>query len=320
MLLKAADDKTRRLALLQDLQKSDRLDYRQKRWLRDELSRTKLGIQGESESAHYLDNYFKDGQNHVVLHDLRFEFEGEVAQIDHLVINRLWGMYLIETKNYAAHLTINERGEYSVDYDGDCFGVPSPLEQSKRHERVLRRLLQRLEIGHRTGAELEMHHVVMFSPKVIIKRPPVDVLDTSNIIKADQFPTWHEKYVARNVGVAEVLKGLANVRSTDTIRDWGEKLMRQHRPENPLRLPDFMQPKPANAAPAQPPRSAAAAAIEVRPSQPATAKAEPGPVPQKRLICLTCGDKISFAEGKFCWNNEARFKGGQYCRTHQGQF
>ncbi|WP_088287324.1 hypothetical protein [Ideonella sp. A 288] len=31
----------------------------------------------------------------------------------------------------------------------------------------------------------------------------------------------------------------------------------------------------------------------------------------------TCGAKLSFAEGKFCWNNEARFGGLQYCREHQ---
>ena len=37
MLIKSADDKTKRLALLEDLQKSTLLDTRQKEWLRDEL-------------------------------------------------------------------------------------------------------------------------------------------------------------------------------------------------------------------------------------------------------------------------------------------
>ena len=30
--------------------------------------------------------------------------------------------------------------------------------------------------------------------------------------------------------------------------------------------------------------------------------------------------KISYEEGKFCWNNDRRLKGGQYCRTHQAGF
>jgi hypothetical protein len=38
---------------------------------------------------------------------------------------------------------------------------------------------------------------------------------------------------------------------------------------------------------------------------------------RRKLICATCGQKISFAEGKFCWNNEAWFGGLQYCRKHQ---
>ena len=85
MLLKSADDKSKRLALLDDLQKSSQLDPQQKKWLRNDLQRCKKGIQGERESSHYLGSYFKDGENHVVLHDLRLVFEEEVAQIDHLV-------------------------------------------------------------------------------------------------------------------------------------------------------------------------------------------------------------------------------------------
>ena len=114
MLLKSADDKSRRLALLEDLQRSPVLDFTQKKWLKEELMRQKKGIQGERESASYLNSHFKDGVNHVVMHDLRFAFDGEVAQIDHLIINRAFGIYLIETKNYAGNLVINDHGEFTV--------------------------------------------------------------------------------------------------------------------------------------------------------------------------------------------------------------
>ena len=40
----------------------------------------------------------------------------------------------------------------------------------------------------------------------------------------------------------------------------------------------------------------------------------------KKLICAHCREKISFPEGKFCWNNAKRFGGLQYCREHQGLF
>jgi hypothetical protein len=87
MLLKSADEKSKRVALLEDLQKSQLLDHTQKKWLREELVRFTEGIQGERDAAHYLDNFFKDGENSVLLHDLRFDVDGEVAQIDHLIIN-----------------------------------------------------------------------------------------------------------------------------------------------------------------------------------------------------------------------------------------
>jgi len=86
--IKSADDKIKRLMLLEDLQRSHLLDMSQKKWLREELMRVKKGIQGERDSAHYLDSYFKGSENHAVLHDLRFIVEGDVAQIDHLVISR----------------------------------------------------------------------------------------------------------------------------------------------------------------------------------------------------------------------------------------
>ena len=41
MLIKSADDKFKRLALLQDLQQSPVLDARQKDWLREQLRRCK---------------------------------------------------------------------------------------------------------------------------------------------------------------------------------------------------------------------------------------------------------------------------------------
>jgi hypothetical protein len=38
---------------------------------------------------------------------------------------------------------------------------------------------------------------------------------------------------------------------------------------------------------------------------------------RRQLVCCTCNAKITYAEAKFCWGNERRFGGLQYCRTHQ---
>jgi hypothetical protein len=288
------------------------LDTRQKTWLREELGRLRKGIQGEQESAYFLDQYFKEDANRAVLHDLRIAVDGDVAQIDHLVINRGSGIYLIETKNYAGNVVINAHGEFTVDYGDERFGVPSPIEQSHRHARILQRLLERLEMKGRDGSPLDCYHVVMFHPKAIITRPKASEFDTTNVIKADQFPSWHGRFVEKEIGVGKVLKAVINLRSQDTIKEWGEKLMRQHRPANLLELPAFMQPK---AAPVQPgPIVTRPPAVEAKPP------VNGGTSGDKRLICLHCHSKISYAEGKYCWNNAARFNGGQYCREHQAEF
>ena len=316
MLLKSADDKSTRLSLLEDLQKFNDLDTQQKRWLSQELQRCKKGIQGESESAHYLDSYFKDRENHIVLHDLRLVVEGEIAQIDHLIVNRAGHFYLIETKNYAGDLIVNEHGEFTVQYEHDAFGIPSPWEQSRRHERILAKLLPKLEISARTDKLPDFHHLVMMHPKAIIRRPDPKVFDTSFLIKADQFPTWHSTFVEK-LGTGTLLKGLFNIRSQETILEWGEKLKGQHQPAGQLTLPDFITSKIKltelpSATPQTQPKN--------QESKPGSAAAGGEENPTKKLICAHCGVKITYPEGKFCWNNSKRFGGLQYCREHQSLF
>jgi hypothetical protein len=313
MLIKQADDKTKRLRLLEELQASPMLDSRQKDWLKDEYWRVKRGIEGETDAAFYIDSLLRDGQNHAVIHDLRLIVDGDVAQIDHLVFNRMLDFILVETKCYRGHLQINEAGEFTVRYDsGKRFGVPSPLAQSERHARVLAKLLERIEIAGRLGTQPKFHHVVMLHPKAIIERPDAKRFDTSNVIKADQFAQWRERWLDKGSAL-DAFAGLLNVRGKDTLQDWAEKLARQHQPADLLTLPDFMQPRANEPLPAR--------TVPTARQEPADASGSGGSAsiqePPKRLICATCQTKISYAEGKFCWNNVKRFGGLQYCREHQ---
>ena len=194
MIIKKADDKTRRLNLLEDLQKSPLLNASQKNWLTEELRNTRRGIQGEKDAAYYIDSDYADDKDRAVLHDLRISIDGETAQIDHVLIGRVF-VFLVETKNFNGNVTINEHGEFSVKYpNGKQIGIPSPLEQSRRHERIFLKLLDRLDIHAVGGAPLKVAHIVLFSPKSIIKRPDAKKFDTSNIIKADALRTWHNSF------------------------------------------------------------------------------------------------------------------------------
>lgn len=311
MLIKAADDKTKRLRLLEDLQRSPRLDVRQKEWLAKELHATKQGIQGEKNAAHYLDNYLGSSKNFMVVHDLRIKVDEEVAQIDHLLVGRAF-FILLETKTFGGDISVNERGEFAVQYPGEkVYNIPSPLEQSRRHENVLQKLLERLDIRPRTGGRHRMEHVVLVDPSRAIRRPSEKTLDTGFLVKADQFPDWHKKWAEKNPGVIELFTTLADVRGQETVKEWAEKIVRQHRPTPQLDLPDFMQPREGHSSE---PAAAAPTAV-VSQDKPTVPVAE-----KRKLACATCGMKISFAEGRFCWNNEQRFGGYQYCREHQAAF
>lgn len=311
MRLKTADDKSERLALLNRLRTSTDLDTDQRKWADDQWWSLQRGIRGEAEAAFYIDGYFAGGENHVWIHDLRIQYQGEVAQIDHLVINRGLGFYLIETKNYAANIIINEQGEFTADYGKWRTGIESPLEQGKRHERVLNKVLDHLEISGRFGSPLEFYHVVMFHPKVTIQRPPEKSFDTSHVIKADQFPSWRERFVNKQMAGFGLLRGISNVRSLDTVRQWGESLVRLHRPLDVQALPEFMRPR----------KSVPAASLHLprdeRIAPQALDSPSLSPELKKSLKCVQCGVKLSLSEGRFCWQRPERFKGLQYCREHQ---
>lgn len=313
MQLKKADDKSKRISLLTELQQSPQLTASQKKWLQDEHWRLVKGIQGEREAAFYLDSYFKDSTNHMVLHDLRLVVDDEVAQIDHLVITRAAGLFLFETKNYSGSLNINECGEFTAVYGREQYGIPSPIEQSHRHQRVLSKLLKSLGITPRLGGDMEFHHVVLLHPQAVIQRPPNSAFDSSAVMKADQFPSWHQKFIDRETGALGVIKLFGNLRSPETIREWGEALIKLHRPADLLALPDFLKLQPFTP-PA--PVTGRLAAAAPNPGSPTTTN----DVPTKKLICAHCTQKISYQEGKYCWNNPKRFNGLQYCREHQALF
>jgi hypothetical protein len=232
----------------------------------------------------------------------------QVAQIDHLVVDRARTFFLLETKNYNGSMYINEHCEFMVEYSGDRrYGIESPLEQSIRHETVLNKVLERLEITGRGGMKPKFVHVVMLHPKAIIHRPDAKKFDTSMVIKADQFATWHKKHVDK-WSSAEVLTGLINLRSRNTVKEWGEKLKRQHRPTNPLDLPEFMKPRDS---------------VPLSPAPTSEAQIQSSAVhfaSNNAAVCATCGKRLTPKATQYCFDNPKRFGGRLYCIPHQAAF
>lgn len=318
MIIKSADDQSKRLALLQDLKQSARLDADQKDWLDKQLRGLRPGIQGEKDAAHYIDTHFRELQNRMVIHDLRVEIDGVSAQIDHLVINRLMNVTLLETKNFGGNVTISDRGEFSVKYSsGEVYGIESPLEQSKRHEVTLRKLFDQLGIVGRLGLKPIFHHCVLLHPRAIIKRPSPTAFDTSMVMKADQFNDWYTRYVNQEPTMMETAAQMLRIRGADTIEDFARRIAEQHKPKNPLELPEFMRPRLEARVVPHVPRSRHSrggdTAVAERPVA-TTGRFAP------KAACATCGAKLTPRVSQYCQDYPKRFGGLQYCMVHQEQF
>ena len=139
MLIKRKDDLTHTVAALTALLDLKTLTDRQTDEVQEELYRARAGAKGEKEAAYHIDFRLKDTNNWAVIHDLRLETNGRVAQIDHLLINRTLELFVIENKNVKTAVRFNQAGEFEVKTRYGWKGMASPVEQNKRHIRVPQR-------------------------------------------------------------------------------------------------------------------------------------------------------------------------------------
>jgi len=119
MLIKSKDGR------LEDIQELNRLltlkiTAKQRFSIERELKCIVSGERNEQNSAYYLDFRYKDSLHWALIHDLRIEHRGRVAQIDHLLISRFLDVYVLESKNYYYGIKITEEGEFLV-WDGKSY-------------------------------------------------------------------------------------------------------------------------------------------------------------------------------------------------------
>lgn len=199
--------------------------------IEQEIRLVRAGNKGEQESAYFIDFENAASKNRVVLHDLRFEVNGRVAQIDHLMINRLLDVYVFETKHFNTGLKITEDGEFLRwnDYKKTFEGMPSPLAQNERHIQVLKDVFDQIEMPTRLGLRLapSFQTLILISPDARIDRPKK--FDTSRVIKADLLG----KAITKDIEETSILGAfgsVAKIVSLETVEDIGRQLMLRHSP------------------------------------------------------------------------------------------
>ena len=121
-------------------------------------ARQQAGNQQEQDVAFYLRRAFKDDPRVMVFHDLQLCYDGEYAQIDHLIVYT-FGFIVIESKSIKGEVRVNTQAEWSRSYRQQWQGMPSPVKQAElqlkvlrdvltnNHEKMLGRLLGLIQLG-----------------------------------------------------------------------------------------------------------------------------------------------------------------------------
>lgn len=224
MIVKTADDKGAALAALESLRL--RADPKKQKYIDDEIRMMRAGIKGEQESAYHIDFDFGDSDITSVIHDLRLEIAGRVAQIDHLIIHRTHKFYVLETKSFSHGLKITDEGEFLRwnDWKKTFEGMSSPIEQNRRHAEVLRDVL--ISLGY---PKPEIESFVLISPTARIDRSKLH--PSPEVVKADQFTTaFTKRYLASVTTVGGFFTGLSKGLFGEPADAIAKKLVYLHKP------------------------------------------------------------------------------------------
>jgi len=229
VLIKPMDDRAAELAELEHAVAS--LQGKAQQRAAADLRQRRAGLKGEQDAAYLIDFHYGASKHRAVIHDLRLEHAGRVAQIDHLIITRWLDCYVLESKHFHAGIKITEQGEFLRwnDFKRTFEGMESPLEQNQRHIAVLKDVMATLDLPVRLGLTIRpsFHSFVLVSGKARIDRPKT--FDTGRVIKVDQIKSAISKDVDEE-STLTTLASMAKMVSVDTVRNVAEQLVGMHRP------------------------------------------------------------------------------------------
>ena len=98
MQIKAADDVQSDIDALEALARRPDVDYRTRDRVEQEIRTIRSGAAGEREAAYEIEFEWGKSKNQATIHGLRIEVDGRVAQMDHVIINRVLDVWVCESK------------------------------------------------------------------------------------------------------------------------------------------------------------------------------------------------------------------------------
>lgn len=324
MIIKEADERKSQIATLEALATRRDASPDVRKRIEQEIRNIRSGIKGEEEAAYEINFHFGATKNYAVIHDLRIEVEGRVAQIDHLLIGRFLDIWVCETKSFCEGIAINEQGECSRFYNNKPSGMASPFEQNKKHIMVLGSLFKTgmVPLPTRLGFAIKpnMTSVVLVSKNARISRPKAKIAGVESIIKSDQFRSMIDRATDGDNNPLTMAKLIG----PDTLENFARAIVGQHKPiafnwagkfglseNSPGEVPNSVARFQAAPPPLPIPTIASIGSEEVGPVTGEIKK------PKKKLICARCSEPVEINVARFCWFNKARFGENIYCRECQ---
>lgn len=231
MLIKEKDKKQEQVDYLTELLERD-IPENKKRLIERELNFIYSGDKGEASSEYYLNFQFKDSKNWALIHDLRIEHSGHVAQIDHLLIGRMMDVYVIESKNFSSGVEVSDDGDFSYLYKNKPYAIPSPVAQNERHIHLLNRFLtENSLLPKRLGVQLKPNYrnIVLISPESNLAKPKKGLFNSSAVMKGDKFFSFFKKDLESDS--LNSLISISKVISSESLRGFTEKLAFLHEPK-----------------------------------------------------------------------------------------
>jgi hypothetical protein len=293
MQIKAADDKQPQIEALEALLAHPGADSSTRQRIEREIRTMRAGISGERDAAYAIEFHYGRTKNRATIHDLRIELDGRVAQIDHLIINRLLDIWVCETKHFSEGVAVDEHDEWVAFYNHRPYGIASPIKQNEQHIAVLADVFTKgiVPPHKRLGITIRpnLNGLVLVSNGARIKRPKaVQIKGLDAVIKIEKL----FEIVERAFDKRSTLSA-ARVVSTSTIEMMARQLVALHRPVHVDWASRF--------------------GLGLEASAPSPAVVESPAASRSPAGCARCGRLVSDKVALYCKANEERFGGRTYC-------
>ena len=183
------------------------------------------GRKAEEQMAFYLRRYFGSSVDVDVLNYLRIDLNGEVAQMDHLLLHP-FGLLIVESKSVSDGVQITDDGQWLRWFNKKPSGMPSPITQAQLQGKLLKELLEKTVKQKGFFDQVRLDVLVAISDGGTITWPKAGALP--EVCKADQVPDR----INHRIDQFRKLRKEPDILTGDHRRAIAEFLLKAHTPLN----------------------------------------------------------------------------------------